>query len=303
MSDSCTLGGKAFSVRRISGETRHSFEPQSVAESRKLLNIYESYFNRPNPIIEEELTPEGYANAVLAYSMLPSGAGQNHERLARFLAPSLFAPANGGSSVSKKCFLSTNSLGSIRPKVRKHHSKDQDMSAQKLADGPIHFMNCRHFADFNPWETQDGQNQLLFLRGYPSGEWLRLIGSKYHVDPEFFSRHMDFGLTEDRLNNFSLPPLPSSSWHLMRLHIMTIGFRDTLARKYRQDDIDSLRRDGNNQMENYNHQLTLGSNFEVGDSIVRNYSTLDETHFSIEQRVSVCLQNMGHRWASESSVG
>ena len=236
--------------------------------------------------------------------MLPSGAGQNHGRLARFLSPSLFVPASssGESSISKKCFLSTNGLSSIRPKVRKYHSKDQDTSVQKLADGPIHFMSCRHFANFNPWEAQDSQNQLLFLRGYPSGEWLRLIGSKYHVDPEFFSRHMDFGLTEDRLNNFSLPSLPSSSWHLMRLQITTIGSRDTQARKYRQEDIDRLRRLGDNEMETYNHQLTLGSNFEVGDSIVRNYSTLDETHVSIEQRVSVCLQNMGHRWVSESSL-
>ena len=85
----------------------------------------------------------------------------------------------------------------------------------------------------------------------------------------------------------------------MQLQITSIGLRDTLAKRYKHHDIKQLRIEDDNDMEKYRHQLRLGSNMKIGDAIIRHFSTLDEAHFSLEQRVSVCMHNMGQSWASK----
>lgn len=249
------------------------------------------------------MTPQGYAKIVLVYSQLPSGIGQNHERLARFLSPPT-DPYNNDriAPITEDRFLTVYRLGNSRQPSRDGNagpSSDAERITPEMK--PIHFSNWKQFEDFSPPGPQDDRNQLLFLRGYPSREWLNLLGCKYHVDPEFFRRHFDFRSPTDGSNNFSTPSLPSASWHLIKLPMMTVGCRNMLAKKYRQSDIRHLRMEDTRDMENYLHKLNRGSEINTGDAVIRQFWTIDETHFAIEQRVSICIQRIGHNWASKST--
>lgn len=37
-----------------------------------------------------------------------------------------------------------------------------------------------------------GTGQICFMRGFPAPAWLKVIGSHYRIDPEYFRRHSDF---------------------------------------------------------------------------------------------------------------
>ena len=97
---------------------------------------------------------------------------------------------------------------------------------------------------------------------------------------------------EDNSNNFSIPALPSSSWHLIELPIITLGTRMTLKGPMRLKRIEDLRSEGAEALESHHHRIARlsSSGMEVGESMVREFYVFDETHFAIEQRVSICMQ-------------
>lgn len=80
---------------------------------------------------------------------------------------------------------------------------------------------------------------------------------------------------------------------MFELNIITIQTaeyttrRDVRSEQRRSDNIDA--------MERYVLGLTLGD-VATGDPIVRHFSTIDATHFAIEQRVSIYLHIEGRKW-------
>ncbi|KAJ4308104.1 hypothetical protein N0V84_012299, partial [Fusarium piperis] len=125
-----------------------------------------------------------------------------------------------------------------------------------------------------------------------TAQWINNIGARYVVDPEFFCRHLDFGPANDNANNFSIPALPSSSGHLIELPIITIGKRTASTDALRADKIDELRSQGANALAAHHHQISklASSKMKLGDSMVRDFHILDEIHYAIEQRISICMQ-------------
>lgn len=142
--------------------------------------------------------------------------------------------------------------------------------------------------------------QLLFLRGFASPEWLRLIGCSYRIDPEFFRRHLDFiRLKED---HFDLPNLPSVSYNIVTLPLMTIGTRDCRKLSVRRgcgDFIEPERKRAIARMRTYLSQMTKEA--RVGQSIIRNYLIFDEKYIAIEQQLSICLQQRREGWTGQNS--
>jgi hypothetical protein len=118
--------------------------------------------------------------------------------------------------------------------------------------------------------------QALFLRGFPSCEWLNLVGSKYGVDPEFFRRHLEFRIPTERF--FELPGLSSSNHNILKLYVTSIG---------RHNGTTATRDAGPEGLAK--HWETLKSNEIVGDSIVRRFNWHTDEYFSIEQHISVCV--------------
>jgi hypothetical protein len=123
---------------------------------------------------------------------------------------------------------------------------------------------------------ENGSGQLIFLSGFPISKWLKVVGSQYGIDPEFFRRHMEFKIPTEKF--FDLPSLPSSNDNLLKLSITTIGLHTrTTSRK--ETGADDLRK----------HWEGVKSRDRVGESIVRRFNWHFDRYFSIEQHLSICV--------------
>jgi hypothetical protein len=132
------------------------------------------------------------------------------------------------------------------------------------------------------------QNQILFLKGYPSAQWLNTIGAKYQIDPEFFRQHLDFLCSSDPSNKLDAMPLHSSSKARMAsFYITTTQSIDSLRSQHVSSE--KKRKACEETMNSYRDSLIMRQNVAVGDPIVRFYSLIDASYSAIEQRVSVYL--------------
>lgn len=165
---------------------------------------------------------------------------------------------------------------------------------------PQNFQTPNEFSESTPVSDQEVRAQILFLRRYPSPQWLKAIGAKYGLEPDFLANHLDF-LNPSASEGLPIVGLPTSLAHVIQLCITTIGSRDCEKRNYKQDEIDSIRKQDKADMTLYSSKLSKGK-FDVGNAIVRHYSTLDETFFALEQKVSIHIQNPGKSWVGKSDL-
>ncbi|KAJ4251081.1 hypothetical protein NW762_011732 [Fusarium torreyae] len=249
----------------------------------------------------KKLLPGEYANAVLGYSRLPTGAGQNHIALGQYLSNDSdsssirFEPGEDDDE-----YVTLYPLGN-EPVI--HRSSSQSPAGSSNEDGdetsedrrhralvPVKFQDPSDFYAYNL--NKPPQSCIIFLRGFMTARWINNIGARYFVDPELFCRHLDFSPRHDNASNFSIPALPSSSGHLIELPIITIGKRTAPTDGSSADKINELRSLGANALAEHYHQVSkLGaSKLKLGESMIRDYHVFDETHFAIEQRVSICMQ-------------
>lgn len=136
---------------------------------------------------------------------------------------------------------------------------------------------------------QDRQSSIVLMRGFMSATWINNIGGRFVVDPEFFCRHLDTRRSDENFYNFSTPALPSTSWHLIELPVISLGTWLGQRGPIQQDKIEALRKYGKVSLADHHHKLST-SCMALGDSIVRDYQVFDEAHWAIEQRISICMQ-------------
>lgn len=243
----------------------------------------------PQPSIPQ-LTAEQYAAAVNAFSRLRSGAGQRHKGLAEFLCSNSYA-----IDIDNSVHNSGNGNNVDMPFMTIYDIDLTDPDSSKQLKS-TEFKKVEDFA-LHPTPLEDEvKNQIIFLRGYPSPQWLNTIGSKYKVDPDFFARHLDF-LIPETSQKFPNPALPSSLSHLVQLSVTTTGSRDQASRSYRQEDIDEIRVNDATDMARYLRDMSAGLRFRTGNAIVRQYATLDESHFAIEQRITIYVHTRTQGWS------
>ena len=162
------------------------------------------------------------------------------------------------------------------------------------------FNDVREFADYSRNGRGDSPS-LLFMRGFPSPEWVRTVGSIYGVDPEFFRRHMDLEVDEgDRY--FALPSLPSFADHIIQFRLTTIGewaldTKEIISKR----GVEDIRSRCIEQINYHRRSLRKGIGVKTGGSILRHLSAIDENYFIIEQQISACLKKSGDGKCSESS--
>jgi hypothetical protein len=107
-----------------------------------------------------------------------------------------------------------------------------------------------------------------------------MIGGKYHIDPEFFHRHLDFLITLIPRKVFAVPSLPSTSANIHKLRITTILFREKLKTNGPKQDLEARRIAELECMQAYRRQFQ--GQAQPGDSIVREFATLDEEFVLVE---------------------
>lgn len=233
-------------------------------------------------VVHKKRSPKDYASAIRRYSTRSEYEslypGVQYRSIARFLnVPAHVRPENG---IHKKHIY----------KQRKHSFAIlHDLAYGR--DDPRYFTTFSDSSGPQLFSTHpaphDHCGQLLFLRGYPSQDWINSIGARYRVDPEIFRRQLQHG---PKCEYFDLPDLPSSSMNIIKLFTSTIGTRRGLAVD-RSEQEDALER----------HFHNLGLNPDVvGESIVRQLWTHDEKHFSIEQNILMTVLRREDGWLGKT---
>jgi hypothetical protein len=137
--------------------------------------------------------------------------------------------------------------------------------------------------------------QVIFLRGYPSPEWIKSIGACCRIeDAEFFRWHLRFKCRQEYCLS---QPLFSAFSNIIRLKFITIGSRNSNGNK--QETVDKLRDKATKAMKSYESDLKIGDMVRSGDSIVRDYYVLDEQHVVIEQEMSICITKSSNNWTGK----
>lgn len=260
--------------------------------------------------------PNDYVRAIWEFSTLQDGSGENYTWLGWFLKletqsyglhvhkPSLVIQYPLGMDKDRLASFPSSGLTKNHPtssnslKFRSDQNPDAEGDFPILKHdryrrrNPIHFSYPSEFYTNSVGEGSNiCQSGIIFLRGYMSAAWIKNIGACFTVDPEFFCRHMDFQNPDEAPKNFSVPSLPSCSSHLIELPIMTIGI-DHSGKVLQGKTTQTLREDVERALDNFRERVTNmnGCDMADGESMVRDFYVFDETHFAVEQRISICLE-------------
>jgi len=136
---------------------------------------------------------------------------------------------------------------------------------------------------------------LIFLKGFPSPEWLNEIGSHYQVDPEFYYRHLSFLHSSTAAERQTPFTLPSSQRSIFQITLTSVGHHSSVEDVH----IAKLRSRTAKNMESYYQNLKKLSGWKLGNSIVRSFAAHNREEFSIEQLVTVYVSKLekgGGRW-------
>lgn len=141
--------------------------------------------------------------------------------------------------------------------------------------------------------------QVLFVRGFLTPDWISLLGSKYSLDPELILRHLDFFATSTHRHLYSNPSLASTNNNIIQLCVTTIFHKDKTSKVSIHDDVMLEHRKVQcDELASYKRKIrTLAS---CGESLVRDYYTLDDQYSVCEQRISICIVKNGEGWLSKS---
>lgn len=135
----------------------------------------------------------------------------------------------------------------------------------------------------------EGSGQLVFVL------WVSVIGSKYNVDPEFFSGHMDFLSASIDRHAYNFPSLANSSNNIFRLCVSTLLHRDNFGGQ----NLQSQRSNQATELGTYRIQQLGSARVCCGDSLVREYSTVCSSFSVIEQWISLYITKTDRGWVGK----
>lgn len=92
-------------------------------------------------------------------------------------------------------------------------------------------------SDFKRYK-EDSKSSLIFLRGFPSRDWLNGLGELYEPAPELYRRHLEFQAFTSGARDYHLSsPLPSASARVFQLSMPTICSRNVDVTGYEPEDL------------------------------------------------------------------
>lgn len=294
-SEDCTAGHQepessptrkpGFVRSRVNSECRNSEPTNSPEGSQSLLDI-------PRPSFVSHRTPPRSRHGRARHSLTPQQYIQSiNAHSSRLLTSSSF-PGNNYVDLANWLLQDAFTLG-CSPEDSQHVlAVMYDLSVN--GNDP----QCFTENDLNAFKTSPpparGRGQLLFIRGFLSPAWLSTIGSKYMLDPEFILRHLDFFAGSAHRHGYGLPSLVSTTCNIIRLCTSTIIHRDEHSGSNHAEKLSKCRREQREEMLTYRRQLRTRA--RCGDSLVREFSTINDHHSIIEQWMSICVAKSGEGW-------
>ena len=137
-------------------------------------------------------------------------------------------------------------------------------------------------------------NEIVFLAGRPSAEWLCAIGVRYNLDYRFFHQHLNF-LPTGKRDWFTAPTLPSRSRNVLRLCIPSILFTGE-HRYVSLDGLQKTREDCERQLRQRFRRFQEDTSTVTGQSVVRRLNIHSGDNFVIEQELSACFLKRSDKW-------
>lgn len=179
---------------------------------------------------------------------------------------------------------------SVKPLPKKSIERTSSADGSWILNDAEDYISCNDFVRKTGSGDLKSASRLLFLRGYPTPEWLGLIGARFKIDPEFFVRFMHFKPAKDGINNYTLPALPAASWNLLELPVISIGERRAFHGLVNQAEVDVMRKEAKTRMHKHHEHLNGHTGVTAGSSVVREVAIFDHGCFALEQRIWICLQ-------------
>ena len=140
-------------------------------------------------------------------------------------------------------------------------------------------------------------NELIFLAGRPSAEWLCAVGARYQIDHRFFHQHLNF-LPWGQKDWFTVPTLPSRARNVIRLCVPSILFMG--ERRYvGRDGLKDARRDSARRLRESLRNIQQSTVAEAGRSIVRRLSIHNGDILALEQEISICFVERKDHWTGK----
>jgi hypothetical protein len=232
------------------------------------------------------VTPQRYADKVEEHAKTSANnslyPGSDYATLARFLWMPYMATSSQSNHVDMSELLSTNS----QKFVVVYNLHALKAGSKPLAIHPS--LSLRELPTRDEFVKSE-RGILIFLRGYPSAAWLNAIGAKYHIDPEFFYRHLSFFHNPQATERQTPFILPSSQGSTFQLTLTSIGRHGNVS----NENLATQRERTTKQMETYLQELKIvPSSWKVGSSIVRSFALHNREIFSIEQLVTVYVTEL-----------
>lgn len=144
---------------------------------------------------------------------------------------------------------------------------------------------------------------IIFLDGNLSSDWLSALGSTYVLNPAFFVNHLEIGHFRDSKSTSRLPELPSTSRFTLRYTTVgllgptknALGPRESVARR-------------NTKVHEFAQYLKKVASAKAGrfvesdPSRVRHFSVHSDQTCSLEQDISISLQQSKDSWNGDLSL-
>jgi len=143
-------------------------------------------------------------------------------------------------------------------------------------------------------------NELIFLTGRPSAEWLNVVGSRYELDHRFYHQHLGSILMNQK-HWYAVPTLPSRSLEVIRLCLPSIVFIGSQGRDVDVLGLELARNDSNDQIRKSFRSMQESSATDAGNSIVRRIQIHNGSALVIEQDMTIALVRRDEHWTGRYS--
>ncbi|TPX13843.1 uncharacterized protein E0L32_005787 [Thyridium curvatum] len=140
--------------------------------------------------------------------------------------------------------------------------------------------------------VQTHSTAIIFMQGHQPPECLTRLGAFFNIDPRFFNRHLEYFWHSRPLKLFPSPSLPSASFGIIRLRLVTLGEHKETGKGHTRSTVKTMRSMSELAMEEYLHDLTREYMLQAGNSIVRAFNVHSTKYFSIEQEVTVTVKSV-----------
>ncbi|KAF2758786.1 hypothetical protein EJ05DRAFT_538090 [Pseudovirgaria hyperparasitica] len=147
--------------------------------------------------------------------------------------------------------------------------------------------------DLGVFLREQAEGRILFLRGYPSSEWLSYLGARLNLDYEYLFQHFAHSSHLESGDLLCLPPLSLIATNTIQLYFTTLGVWDNHQSEI---GVTEARSKLALSFKSYMDDMIHGKGTKLCDSIVRSFHVHDLKHFSMDQQITIKLLRVEKSW-------